>query len=178
MLCSFREKFEFIVRATFQHARNLALLTTVYKTMLFVMRKLWGRGHPAHNFVAAFVGGYLVFGENNKVNMQVGGVSPNQSEAHPHTLTHTPSHSHTSHSSHYYIDILLPPHTPTPSHLHTLTHHPLLYLHIRILPSPLTPSHPHTLPPPPPGQPLPPISDYSGPTKSSGQERHSPRAKL
>ena len=125
MLCSFREKFEFIVRATFQHARNLALLTTVYKTLLFVMRKLWGRGHPAHNFVAAFVGGYLVFGENNKVNMQVGVVSLSQSEAHPHTL-HTPPLSH--------------PHTHTFTHTHHI--HPIITL--TSSPPPLTPSHPHT----------------------------------
>jgi len=69
--CRLRERFEFILRATFQHAKNLALLTTIYKSLMLLMSKATGRTHPLMNFIAAFVGGYTVFGENNKVNMQV-----------------------------------------------------------------------------------------------------------
>ena len=61
----------FILRATFQHARNLAMLTTIYKSILLILRKLQGHSIPIHNFIGAFVAGYFVFGENNKVNMQV-----------------------------------------------------------------------------------------------------------
>ena len=61
----------FILRATFQHAKNLAFLTTIYKTILLILKKLQGRTLPFHNFIGAFVAGYFVFGENNKVNMQV-----------------------------------------------------------------------------------------------------------
>lgn len=61
----------FIIRATFQHAKNLALLTTIYKSILLILRKLQGQTIPIHNFIGAFVAGYFVFGENNKVNMQV-----------------------------------------------------------------------------------------------------------
>ena len=61
----------FILRATFQHAKNLAFLTTIYKTILLILKKLQGRTLPIHNFMGAFVAGYFVFGENNKVNMQV-----------------------------------------------------------------------------------------------------------
>ncbi len=66
-----KEKFEFILRATFQHARNLAMLTVIYKTSMLIMQRISGRTHPLQNFIAAFMGGYAVFGENNKVNMQV-----------------------------------------------------------------------------------------------------------
>lgn len=61
----------FIIRATLQHAKNLAFLTTIYKTLLLVMKKLQGQTLPIHNFIGAFVAGYFVFGNNNKVNMQV-----------------------------------------------------------------------------------------------------------
>lgn len=68
---SLQEKLKFILQATFQHARNLALLTTIYKTATLLLRKLTGRDHPLFTFLAAFAGGYFVFGENNKINMQV-----------------------------------------------------------------------------------------------------------
>ena len=68
---SLKEKAMFILRATFQHAKNLAFLTTIYKTILLILKKLQGRTLPVHNFIGAFVAGYFVFGENNKVNMQV-----------------------------------------------------------------------------------------------------------
>ena len=68
---SFREKIGFIARATFQHARNLAFFTTLYKSICYLLWKVFGRRHPVHNFIAAFTCGYFVFGENNKVNMQV-----------------------------------------------------------------------------------------------------------
>ena len=66
-----QQKFEFILRATFQHAKNLAMLTAIYKTLMLIMQRVTGRTHPLQNFLAAFMGGYAVFGENNKVNMQV-----------------------------------------------------------------------------------------------------------
>ncbi len=76
-----RDKLEFILRATFQHARNLALLATSYKVLCFLLRKAMGRQHPLQNFVSAAISGYFVFGENNKINMQVrgGGVPKTQS---------------------------------------------------------------------------------------------------
>lgn len=72
-LCSLREKVEFILRATFQHARNLALLATSYKVLCFLQRRATGRQHPLQNFISAAISGYFVFGENNKINMQVRG---------------------------------------------------------------------------------------------------------
>ena len=70
-LLSFKEKIEFIARATYQHARNLAFFTTLYKSICYLLQRIFGRRHPVQNFIAAFTCGYFVFGENNKVNMQV-----------------------------------------------------------------------------------------------------------
>ena len=33
--------------------------------------QMWGKPEQIHSFVAAFIGGYLVFGNYNKVNEQV-----------------------------------------------------------------------------------------------------------
>ena len=57
--------------ATIQHAKNLACFALVYKSLCMVLHKVCGRSHPVHNFVAGLAGGYIVFGTNNKVNMQV-----------------------------------------------------------------------------------------------------------
>ena len=62
---------EFIARATYQHARNLAFFTTLYKSICYLLQRIFGRRHPVQAFIAAFTCGYFVFGENNKVNMQV-----------------------------------------------------------------------------------------------------------
>ena len=50
---------------------------------MYLLKRLTGRVHPLQNFLAAFVGGYLVFGENNKVNMQV---CPGTALTHIHSL--------------------------------------------------------------------------------------------
>lgn len=71
MFYSLRGKVKFILEATFQHARNLALLTTIYKVVTLLLRKLTSRDYPIFTFIGAFAGGYFVFGENNKINMQV-----------------------------------------------------------------------------------------------------------
>ena len=62
---SLKEKATFILRATFQHAKNLAFLTTIYKTILLILKKLQGHTLPIHDFIGAFVASYFVFGENH-----------------------------------------------------------------------------------------------------------------
>lgn len=71
VLVSLQDKLKFILQATFQHARNLALLTTIYKVVTLLFKQLTGSVHPLVTFIGAFAGGYFVFGENNKINMQV-----------------------------------------------------------------------------------------------------------
>lgn len=76
-----REKFTYIIRATIQHATNLAKFSFLYKLMRYTMAKLNGGKQKdlnlAHNMplwhvpVAAGVAGLCVFGKNNPINMQI-----------------------------------------------------------------------------------------------------------
>ena len=70
---SLKEKALFILQATFQHARNLAFFTAIYRALLAVLARCLGGGRRWHTFVAAFVSGYVVFGKEDKVNTQVSG---------------------------------------------------------------------------------------------------------
>ena len=153
---SLKEKALFILQATFQHARNLAFFTAVYRTLMAVLAWSEGRASQWHTFVAAFTSGYFVFGREDKVNTQVrpaaelladGGVNFKLqfgvSQLSMHFSSHsslndncTQPHSLYSHSTHS-------PHTPTasltPQHCfpHTNTHSPHT-----LTPTPLTPLHP------------------------------------
>eukprot|EP00052_Salpingoeca_macrocollata_P033316 m.7993 g.7993 ORF g.7993 m.7993 type:complete len:194 (-) comp4976_c0_seq2:52-633(-) len=68
---SLRAKIETILRATFQHARNLGIFVTLYKTLMLLMEKVQGAPASPHAFLAGLVGGYVVFGEQNPVNTQI-----------------------------------------------------------------------------------------------------------
>lgn len=60
-----------ILEATFTHSKNLACFVFVYKTLTNLMA--WFETHEKQyqSFIAAFIGGYFVFGKYNKVNEQV-----------------------------------------------------------------------------------------------------------
>ena len=60
-----------ILSLTYQHARNLALLATIYKLPTMMSEKMLGRSSRLITFLSAFAAGYFVFGNNNKLNMQV-----------------------------------------------------------------------------------------------------------
>lgn len=71
---SLEDKLRFIVKATYQHSRNLALFVTIYKSLLLAQRKLLTgdqveKAH--HSFVAGLIGGYIVFGNNDNINNQI-----------------------------------------------------------------------------------------------------------
>ncbi len=70
-----REKFRLILKATRQHARNLAVYAAIYKsTMLFLrLTSPDGKEAAAHTFLAGLVGGYIVFGRGiqSSVNQQI-----------------------------------------------------------------------------------------------------------
>lgn len=69
---SWTDKAKFVLKATRQHARNLAFFVTCYKTLMILQRRLnGGKERKADPFFAGLVGGYLVFGENNNINQQV-----------------------------------------------------------------------------------------------------------
>ncbi len=70
-LFSLKEKIRFILKATYQHARNLAFFVTIYKTLMVLQRIVKGAEHSSDAFVAGVIGGYIIFGEENGVNQQI-----------------------------------------------------------------------------------------------------------
>ena len=68
---SLQEKLQFILSATYQHARNLAILTALYKLLNLVLLYVRGCSSPLQQAMAGAVCGYLIFGDDNKINMQV-----------------------------------------------------------------------------------------------------------
>lgn len=68
---SIMEMAKGILEATFTHSKNLACFVFVYKTLTNLMA--WFETHEKQyqSFIAAFIGGYFVFGKYNKVNEQV-----------------------------------------------------------------------------------------------------------
>ncbi|ORX57024.1 peroxisomal membrane protein 4 [Hesseltinella vesiculosa] len=66
------DKIRGIFKATKQHARNLGTFAFIYKTLLYLQKKLNGdKQADYHSFVAGLIGGYYVFGENNNINQQI-----------------------------------------------------------------------------------------------------------
>ncbi|KAM9800717.1 peroxisomal membrane protein 4 [Syngnathus typhle] len=68
---SLAEKFRAILKATYTHSRNLAYFVFTYKGLQALQRKFQGRTLQSHSFLAACVGGCLVFGDNNNINSQI-----------------------------------------------------------------------------------------------------------
>lgn len=68
---SLREKLKSIAQATYAHSRNLAYFVFTYKGLMAAQSRLQGKKIPFHSFLAACIGGWLVFGDNNPINSQV-----------------------------------------------------------------------------------------------------------
>ncbi|XP_077581966.1 peroxisomal membrane protein 4 [Stigmatopora nigra] len=68
---SVAEKLRAILKATYTHSRNLACFVLTYKGLQALLAKLQGRRLQSHSFLAACVGGCLVFGDNNNINSQI-----------------------------------------------------------------------------------------------------------
>ncbi|KAG8446234.1 hypothetical protein GDO86_013905 [Hymenochirus boettgeri] len=68
---SLKDKLKAILQATFTHSRNLAFFVFTYKSLLAAQEKVQGGKWQIHSFLAACVGGWLVFGENNHINSQI-----------------------------------------------------------------------------------------------------------
>ena len=66
-----REKFAWILKAAYTHGRNLASFVFIYKTLMAILKQLEGKKANIHPFLAAFIGGYFVFGVHDKINEQV-----------------------------------------------------------------------------------------------------------
>ncbi|KAF2426458.1 mitochondrial carrier [Tothia fuscella] len=70
---TFRQKVKMILKATRQHARNLALFALVYKGSMLGLNKLNGKENKFDAVIAGGLGGYFVFGPNmhTSVNQQI-----------------------------------------------------------------------------------------------------------
>ncbi|KAM5135048.1 peroxisomal membrane protein 4-like [Mantella aurantiaca] len=68
---SLKDKLKAIFQATFTHSRNLAYFVFTYKSILTAQEKIHGSKWQFHSFLAACVGGWVVFGENNTINSQI-----------------------------------------------------------------------------------------------------------
>ncbi|XP_018872654.1 peroxisomal membrane protein 4 isoform X1 [Gorilla gorilla gorilla] len=68
---SLQEKLWAILQATYIHSWNLARFVFTYKGLRALQSYIQGKTYPAHAFLAAFLGGILVFGENNNINSQI-----------------------------------------------------------------------------------------------------------
>ncbi|XP_077428921.1 peroxisomal membrane protein 4 [Vanacampus margaritifer] len=64
-------KLKAILKATYTHSRNLACFVFTYKGLQALLEKFQGRSLQSHSFMAACVGGWLVFGDNNNINSQI-----------------------------------------------------------------------------------------------------------
>ena len=75
---SVREKLLLVLKATRQHARNLASFAFLYKAMMILLRKPRGQSYQDKEasydtFLAGLVSGYVVFGKGiqSSVNQQI-----------------------------------------------------------------------------------------------------------
>lgn len=68
---SLKDKLGAILKATYTHSRNLACFVFTYKGLRALQHSLHGKSLQAHSFLAACVGGWLIFGDNNHINSQV-----------------------------------------------------------------------------------------------------------
>lgn len=68
---SLKDKLRAILKATYTHSRNLACFVFTYKGLQAVQERIQGKTLQSHSFLAACVGGWLVFGDNNNINSQV-----------------------------------------------------------------------------------------------------------
>ncbi|XP_032897708.1 peroxisomal membrane protein 4 [Amblyraja radiata] len=68
---SLQDKLKAIALATYTHSRNLSLFVVTYKCLLGAQRWWQGKEGQLHSFLAACVGGWLVFGDNNHINSQI-----------------------------------------------------------------------------------------------------------
>ncbi|XP_008701416.1 peroxisomal membrane protein 4 isoform X1 [Ursus maritimus] len=68
---SLQEKLRAILQATYTHSRNLACFVFTYKGLCALQAHVQGETYQVHSFLAAFVGGLLLFGGNNNINSQI-----------------------------------------------------------------------------------------------------------
>lgn len=68
---SLKDKLKAIAKATYTHSRNLAYFVFIYKGLQALQVKIQGKSLQSQSFLAACLGGWLVFGDNNNINSQI-----------------------------------------------------------------------------------------------------------
>jgi len=71
LISSLQDKIKAILLATYTHATNLARFVVIYKFVGHFIRLLVKEFKQYHTMIAAFFGGYFVFGAKNNINEQV-----------------------------------------------------------------------------------------------------------
>ncbi|KAJ8359219.1 hypothetical protein SKAU_G00157440 [Synaphobranchus kaupii] len=68
---SLKDKLKAIAQATYTHSRNLAYFVFTYKGLQALQERIQGKSLQSQSFLAACLGGWLVFGDNNHINSQI-----------------------------------------------------------------------------------------------------------
>ncbi|KAI7869433.1 peroxisomal membrane protein 4-like protein [Spinellus fusiger] len=69
---SLKSKLKNIFMATKQHAQNLGMFATIYKTVMLLLRNAnQGKQEEFHAFIAGAIGGLIVFKDNKSINQQI-----------------------------------------------------------------------------------------------------------
>ncbi|KAG5836146.1 peroxisomal membrane protein 4 [Anguilla rostrata] len=68
---SLKDKLKAIAQATYTHSRNLAYFVFTYKGLQALQERVQGKSLQSQSFLAACLGGWLVFGDNNHINSQI-----------------------------------------------------------------------------------------------------------
>jgi hypothetical protein len=59
-----------VLKATWQHSKNLALFVPMYKALLLIQKRANGREQKIDSFIAGLISGWIVFGADNPINNQ------------------------------------------------------------------------------------------------------------
>ncbi|ESO10930.1 hypothetical protein HELRODRAFT_71941 [Helobdella robusta] len=71
---TFQEHVRAIIKATYTHSRNLASYVAIYKIISIFLQRfniLQNSKYGVNHFLAAVIGGFCVFGQENKINEQI-----------------------------------------------------------------------------------------------------------
>lgn len=64
-------KLRWILTATKQHSLNLGMFVAIFKSIMLLLKKVNYIPLQWHSLIAGFIGGYLIFGDNDPINNQV-----------------------------------------------------------------------------------------------------------
>ena len=66
-----RKEFARILENTFQHGFRLSCFVTLYKSVVMILKRIFGKQQPWHFFVAGGICGFIIFRSKNPINQQL-----------------------------------------------------------------------------------------------------------